>query len=103
MTLLEQLKYQFKTGGSVTKLIYINVIIYLFFTVLWVFAKLISFDVNHILWLHDLFSMNCNGFETIKHFRGFFTYMFLHAPNPTDGLLAHFIQYADIVFFRKNI
>ena len=79
MTLLEQLKYQFRTGGAVVKLIYINIIIYLFFTVLWVFSQLIFSEPDYILWLHDLFSMHCDGLETIKYFWGIFTYMFLRS------------------------
>ena len=102
MSLIEDLKYQFRTGGSVIKLIYINVIIYLFFTVLWVISKLIFQETKHVLWLHDLFSMNCNGFETVKHFWGVFTYMFLHAPKPIDGFW-HILFNMLILYFSGRL
>ena len=93
MSLTEQLKYQYRTGGVHIKLIFINVLIFLIFSVIWIFCDLMtvpgsspdSFWYVSREWLHNQFAFYSQPLSFVKHFWGIFTYMFLHAPNPADG------------------
>ena len=93
MSLTDQLKYQYRTGGVHIKLIFINVLIFLFFSVIWIFCdlmavpSLIEDSFWHVSreWLHNQFAFYSQPISFVKHFWGIFTYMFLHAPNPADG------------------
>ena len=84
MTLLEQLKYQYRTGGTYQKLIFINIAIYLFFTTIWMFCELMMWSSSKD-WLHSKLAFHSEPLESIKHVWGIFTYMFLHDSRPIPG------------------
>ena len=59
MALLDQIKYQYRTGGVHIKLIFINISIYLFFTTIWILCDLMLWEESKD-WLHNnlLFILN---------------------------------------------
>mgnify|MGYP001330399776 CR=1 FL=1 len=69
------LKREFKKASIVHKLIYINVLIYIFTEILSVFSFMFQFDIRGLL---NQFYLSANTSTLIKNPWSFFSYMFLH-------------------------
>ncbi len=76
--LVDQLKYQFKSGGMYIKLIYINTIIFIAFAILSGTFKLMLWDTSQIASFKNFFCLFSEPAQLIRHPWGIFTYMFLH-------------------------
>ena len=74
-SILNNLKQEFKQGAILNKLIYINVGVFLFFSILGVFSFMFQFDIKPILSKLYLPADN----STLLHQPwAFISYMFLH-------------------------
>lgn len=74
----QQLKYQYRHGGMYMKLLYINLIIFLFFKIFTIIAALMKWDASLIYSINYLFTFHTDPVIFIKRPWGIFTYMFLH-------------------------
>ena len=76
MSLIDQLKYQFNTGGTYLKIIYINVGVFIVFLLLNVFSALMK--ASNMIDIVPLFELNSS--PSIFLFRPwtFISYMFVH-------------------------
>ena len=76
MSLIDQLKYQFNTGGTYLKIIYINVGVFIVFLLLNVFSALMK--ASSVIDIVPLFELNSS--PSIFLFRPwtFISYMFVH-------------------------
>ena len=101
MSILNQLKYQYRTGGVHIKLIFINISIYLFFTTIWILCDLMLWEESKD-WLHNQFAFYSEPTEFIKHIWGVFTYMFVHALGPIDGFW-HLLFNMAFLYFSGRI
>lgn len=79
-TFIDDLKYQYKNGGVTIRLIFVNVIIFLAINILAVFAKLLGANVegNILYYLHEIFTLQTNFIDLLKHPWGLFTSIFAH-------------------------
>ncbi len=75
MNFLDKLKYRYKTGNTLFRLIYINVGVFLVIGILSIFFQL--FKVNSVDFT-EWFSVHSNLSELIKHIWTPITYMFYH-------------------------
>ncbi len=78
MTLLNQLKYQFKQGGMYIKLIYINIAIFIFFGLFTTLFKLMLWDPEQIYTFKNILILYTKPSDFITHPWGIISYMFLH-------------------------
>ena len=78
MNLLNQLKYQFKSGGVSIKIIYINVLVYALFLILGNVFVLMKWNPEGINNIDDYFSFNSSPIVFLKRPWTILTYMFLH-------------------------
>ena len=101
MALLDQIKYQYRTGGVHIKLIFINISIYLFFTTIWILCDLMLWEESKD-WLHNQFAFYSEPTEFIKHIWGVFTYMFVHALRPVVGFW-HLLFNMAFLYFSGRI
>ena len=66
MALLDQIKYQFKTGGVSIKIIYINVLVYALFLILGNIFALMKWNPQGINNIDDYFSFNSSPLIFLK-------------------------------------
>ena len=78
MSIIDQLKYQFKNGGFYIKVIYINIFIYLLFLILGNFFTLMKWNLSNLNNIDDYFSFNSSIIIFLKRPWTIITYMFLH-------------------------
>jgi membrane associated rhomboid family serine protease len=99
MTLIEQLKYQYRTGGVYLRLIYINIGVYLVFALILVFMTLMKWDnsANTFTEFKNIFSFHSNLIEFITKPWGIITYMFIH------GSFFHLFSNMLILFFAGKM
>ena len=97
MTLLDQLKYQFKSGGVYIRIIYINVFIFLLFLILGNFFALMKWNPASLNNFDDYFSFNSSFMVFLKRPWTIFTYMFLH------GSFWHLFNNMLIYFFTAKM
>lgn len=76
MSLIEQLKYQFKSGGTYLKIIYINIGVFLFLLILNVFAALMKF--GNFIDLTSYLELSSSPFTLLRKPWTLITYMFVH-------------------------
>ena len=74
-SILNNLKQEFREGSILNKLIYINVGLFLFFSILGVFSFMFQFDINPIL---NKLYLPADNNTLLKQPWTFITYMFLH-------------------------
>ncbi len=74
-SIIEDIKNNFSSGNSLTKLIYINVGVFLLVQLIYVFSFLFSFL---FLTITDYFSLPANTSILVKKPWSIITYMFLH-------------------------
>lgn len=75
MNLTDNLKQTFKNGNTLTKLIYVNVAVFLFVNVLLIIFRLFNIDASgHFDWL----AIPSNLSDLVRHCWTPLTYMFLH-------------------------
>lgn len=76
----DELKHQYKTGGVMVKLIFINAIVFLVINILGVVARLSGGDVQAFLggFVFDVFYLQTDLKALGTHPWGFITYMFSH-------------------------
>jgi membrane associated rhomboid family serine protease len=74
-SILNNFKREFKQGTILNKLIYINVGVFLLFSILGVFSFMFQFNINSLL---NKFYLPANLSILIKQAWSFITYMFLH-------------------------
>ncbi|MDX2361201.1 MAG: rhomboid family intramembrane serine protease [Crocinitomicaceae bacterium] len=76
------LKRQFKNGGTVVRLIFVNVLIFLIIGVFTVFVELGSADETTSLYIGEIiskiFGLQPDPSDFVRHPWGIFTYMFTH-------------------------
>ena len=97
MTILDQLKYQFKSGGVYIRIIYINVFIFLLFLILGNFFALMKWNPASLNNFDDYFSFNSSFMVFLKRPWTIFTYMFLH------GSFWHLFNNMLIYFFTAKM
>ena len=97
MTLLDQLKYQFKSGGVYIRIIYINVFIFLLFLILGNFFALMKWNPASLNNIDNYFSFNSSFMVFLKRPWTIFTYMFLH------GSFWHLFNNMLIYFFTAKM
>ena len=97
MTLLDQLKYQFKSGGVYIRIIYVNVFIFLLFLILGNFFALMKWNPASLNNFDDYFSFNSSFMVFLKRPWTIFTYMFLH------GSFWHLFNNMLIYFFTAKM
>ena len=97
MSLLDQLKYQFKSGGVYIRIIYINVFIFLLFLILGNFFALMKWNPASLNNFDDYFSFNSSFMVFLKRPWTIFTYMFLH------GSFWHLFNNMLIYFFTAKM
>ena len=97
MALLDQLKYQFKSGGVYIRIIYINVFIFLLFLILGNFFTLMKWNPASLNNIDDYFSFNSSFVVFLKRPWTIFTYMFLH------GSFWHLFNNMLIYFFTAKM
>ena len=76
MSLIEQLKYQFKSGGTYLKIIYINIGVFLFLLILNVFAALMKF--GNFIDLTSYLELSSSPYTFLRKPWTLLTYMFVH-------------------------
>lgn len=78
--LLNELKYQYKYGGSTIKLIFINIIIFLIINIISVFLSLIMNNESIFIdfFKHHISGLHTNLIDFIKHPWGLFISIFSH-------------------------
>jgi len=96
MSLTEQLKYQFKSGGIYIKIIYINVGIYVIFLILNTLFTLMKWNFNPNF-LESYLTFSSSPIVFIKRPWTIFTYMFLH------GSFWHIFNNMLIYFFTARM
>ena len=96
MNLLDQLKYQFKTGGTYIKIIYINVGIYLLFLFFNILFTLMQWNLNSNF-LESYLTFSSSPVMFLKRPWTIFTYMFLH------GSFWHIFNNMLIYFFTARM
>ena len=96
MNLLDQLKYQFKTGGTYIKIIYINVGIYLLFLIFNILFTLMQWNFNSNF-LESYLTFSSSPIMFLKRPWTIFTYMFLH------GSFWHIFNNMLIYFFTARM
>ncbi len=96
MNLLDQLKYQFKTGGTYIKIIYINVGIYLLFLIFNILFTLMQWNLNSNF-LESYLTFSSSPIMFLKRPWTIFTYMFLH------GSFWHIFNNMLIYFFTARM
>ena len=96
MTLIDQLKYQFKSGGTYLKIIYINVGVYALFLFFSIIFTLMKWNINPNF-LQDYLTFSSNPITFIKRPWTIFTYMFLH------GSFWHLFNNMLIYFFTARM
>ena len=96
MALLDQLKYQFRTGGTYLKIIYINVFVYVFFLFISIVFTLMKWDYSPE-YLERFFTFSSSPITFIKRPWTIFTYMFLH------GSFWHIFNNMLIYFFTARM
>jgi len=74
-SILNNLKQEFKQGTILNKLIYINVVIFLLFSILGVFSFMFQFDLSPIL---NRLYLPAENSKLLSQPWAFITYMFLH-------------------------
>ena len=97
MALLDQIKYQFKTGGVSIKIIYINVLVYALFLILGNIFALMKWNPQGINNIDDYFSFNSSPLIFLKRPWTILTYMFLH------GSFWHIFNNMLIYFFTARM
>ena len=99
MSLTDQLKYQYRTGGVHMKLIFINVIVYLIFAMILVFMTLMKWEnsAESFKAFKNIFSFHSNPIEFITKPWGIITYMFIH------GSFFHLFSNMLILFFAGKM
>ena len=97
MALLDQIKYQFKTGGVSIKIIYINVLVYALFLILGNIFALMKWNPEGISSIDDYFSFNSSPLIFLKRPWTILTYMFLH------GSFWHIFNNMLIYFFTARM
>jgi len=78
MGIFDELKNNFKHGNTLTKLIYVNIGVFIFIELIKLFFKIfypISFNLTYSSWL----AFSSNSFEFITHPWTLLTYQFIHA------------------------
>ena len=75
-SILNNLKQEFREGNILNKLIYINVGLFLLFSILGVFSFMFQFDINPIL---NKLYLPADNNTLLKQPWAFITYMFLHS------------------------
>ena len=96
MNLLDQLKYQFRTGGTYIKIIYINVGIYLLFLFFNILFTLMKWDLDPNF-LEKYLTFSSSPILFLKRPWTIFTYMFLH------GSFWHLFNNMLIYFFTARM
>ena len=96
MSIVDQLKYQFKTGGTYMKIIYINVGVYLFFLLIGTLSTLMKWDFNPVI-IENYLTFNSSPIYLIKRPWTILTYMFLH------GSFWHIFNNMLIYFFTARM
>ena len=97
MSIIDQLKYQFKNGGFYIKVIYINIFIYLLFLILGNFFTLMKWNLSNLNNIDDYFSFNSSIIIFLKRPWTIITYMFLH------GSFWHLFNNMLIYFFTAKM
>ena len=97
MSLLDQLKYQFKSGGVYIRIIYINIFIFLLFLILGNFFALMKWNPTSLNNIDNYFSFNSSFIVFLKRPWTIFTYMFLH------GSFWHLFNNMLIYFFTAKM
>ena len=97
MTVIDKLKYQFKSGGVYIKIIYINILVYLLFLILGNFFILMKWNPSGISNINDYFSFNSSPIVFLKRPWTILTYMFLH------GSFWHIFNNMLIYFFTAKM
>lgn len=97
MSILNQLKYQFKSGGVSIKIIYINVLVYALFLILGNIFALMKWNPEGISSIDDYFSFNSSPLIFLKRPWTILTYMFLH------GSFWHIFNNMLIYFFTARM
>lgn len=79
-SIIDELKHQYKSGGMLMKLIFINVIVFLVINLIGVVGRLAGPDTGLILdeFVYDLFTIQTYPSHFITHPWGLFTHMFSH-------------------------
>ncbi|MDG2227649.1 MAG: rhomboid family intramembrane serine protease, partial [Flavobacteriales bacterium] len=102
--LLDNLKYQFKSGGMFIKLIFINVAVFVFFNLLATIAALMKWDDLFITYINGSlfiptrwFSFSTDPALFITRPWTIFTYMFMH------GGFMHLLMNMIIFFFMGKM
>tara|TARA_B100001287_G_scaffold9572_1_gene7439 strand:- start:1480 stop:2361 length:882 start_codon:yes stop_codon:yes gene_type:complete len=96
MNILDQLRYQFKTGGTYIKIIYINVGIYLLFLFFNILSTLMQWKPNYNF-LESYLTFSSSPILFLKRPWTIFTYMFLH------GSFWHIFNNMLIYFFTARM
>jgi membrane associated rhomboid family serine protease len=97
MSVINQLKYQFKSGGVYIKIIYINIAVYLLFLILSNFFNLMKWDLSNLNNIDDYFTFNSSFIVFLKRHWTIITYMFLH------GSFWHLFNNMLIYFFTAKM
>ena len=92
-----QISQQFKNGGMSIKLLYINLGVYIVFSIIWIIIRLLKLDIASYNSLQNIFSFNSDILLSIIKPWTFITYSFIH------GNIMHLFSNMLVLFFAGKM
>lgn len=93
----DQISQQFKNGGMSIKLMYINLGVYIVFSIIWIIIRLLKLDILSYYTLQHIFSFNSDILLSIIKPWTFITYSFIH------GNIMHLFSNMLVLFFAGKM
>ena len=93
----KQISQQFKNGGMSIKLLYINLGVYIIFSIIWIINRLLKLDPASYYYLQDIFSFNSEIISSLIKPWTFITYSFIH------GNIMHLFTNMLVLFFAGKM
>ena len=93
----DQISQQFKNGGMSIKLLYINLGVYIVFSIIWIIIRLLKLDITSYYSLQHIFSFNSDIILSIIKPWTFITYSFIH------GNIMHLFSNMLVLFFAGKM
>lgn len=76
-SILHDIKFQFQSGNMLTRIILVNIAIFVFVKIIWVFTQFGDVAAIHDN-IKDFLALHTGAPKTYTHFWGWFTHMFFH-------------------------
>lgn len=96
-SIVDQISQQFKNGGMYIKLLFINIAVYVIFSILWIIISLMKLDYHSYYYIQDIFSFNSNLLTVFIKPWSIITYSFIH------GNIMHLFSNMIVLFFAGKM